>query len=240
MWGVQHDALPPHTPSGHDSFPAGLRMSLRTPPAGSGPGHDGTGDLAVTEAQRRRSLAYLQRSFAAGRITREEFERRMELVLLADTRRDLDEAFRGLVRVPLALQAIGRHPVYSPFPNMDADGRAGRALATVAHWSGPVTWVFGPAVVYTLSRRGSFARTEAAKAFNFNLQVTVVMVALVVAAHLTGLGFLPWVGWLLASVGNALAGIQSADGRPSSTPLSRVLPIRALGESTTEPPELGR
>ena len=215
-------------------------MNARVPPTGGQGRQDGPANLAVTEVQRQRSLSYLQRSFAEGRLTREEFERRVELVLLAVTRRDLDEAFRGLVRVPLALQAIGGHPVYSPFPNMDADGRTGRTLATVAHWSAPVTWIFGPAIVYTLSRTGSFARSEAAKAFNFNLQVTVIIVALVVVAHVTGWGFLPWIGWLLASMGNVLAGIQSAGGRPSRTPLARVLPIRPLGESANQPPELGR
>lgn len=197
-------------------------------------------DLPITSAQRDRSERYLQDCYAQGKLSREDFDSRIEKVLLARTRRELNAAFEGFVRVPLAEQAVGLHPVYRPLVNQERDGEAGRWMGAVAHWSGPLTWIVGPSVMYALSRRGSYARSEAAKAFNTQIGVAAVWIALTIIGHLLGIGWFVSIWWMVAAVVAVVSGIHARDGERWRNPIQRVVPIRVLDETQGSRPPLPR
>ncbi|SER68724.1 Uncharacterized conserved protein, Tic20 family [Propionibacterium cyclohexanicum] len=195
-------------------------------------------DLRITQAQRDRSERYLQDCYAQGKLSREEFDARIGKVLTARTRRELNAAFEGFVRVPLAEQAVGLHPVYRPLVNQDRDGEAGRWMGALAHWSGPFTWILGPAVMYALARRGSYARSEAAKAFNTQIGVAAVWVVLAIITHVLGFGWLISVWWVVAAVIAAVSGMRARDGERWRNPIQRVVPIRLVSEEMGNRPPL--
>ncbi|MFT8394690.1 DUF1707 and DUF4870 domain-containing protein [Propionibacterium sp.] len=188
-------------------------------------------NLPITPAQRDRSVRYLQDCYAQGRLSKEDFDSRISKVLSARNRRELNAAFEGFVRVPLAEQAVGVHPVYRPLVNQDRDGEVGRWMGAVAHWSGPVTWIIGPTLMYSVARRGSYARAEAAKAFNTQIGVAAVWIALSIVGHVLGLGWLVWTWWVIAAVVAVISGIHARDGERWMNPIQRVVPIRLVDES---------
>lgn len=197
-------------------------------------------DLPITEAQRERSEQYLQDAFAQGRLSRDDFNRRIAQVIAATNRRELNAAFEGFVRVPLATQAVGLHPAYQPLVNQDRDGIAGRWMGTLAHWSGPFTWIGGPALMYCLAKPGSYARYEAAKAFNTQIDVGIVMILMVVLGNVVGTGSFVVLWWLIAAVLSVVSGIKSQSGQQWRNPLQVVLPLRVLDESRGQYPPLAR
>lgn len=197
-------------------------------------------DLPVTPAQRDRSERYLQDCYAKGKLSREEFDTRIDKVLAAGTRRELNAAFEGFVRVPLAEQAVGLHPVYRPLVNEERDGEAGRWMGAAAHWSGPFTWILGPTLMYAIARRGSYARSEAAKAFNTQVGVAAVWIVLVIVGHLFGLGWLVNIWWMVAAIVAVVSGIHAHDGERWRNPIQRVVPIRVLDERQGGKPSLPR
>lgn len=207
---------------------------------GSGWPNDPQLDLPITAAQRDRSERYLQDCYAQGRLSKDEFESRIAKVLVARNRRELNAAFEGFVRVPLAEQAVGLHPVYRPLVNQDRDGEAGRWMGAVAHWSGPFTWIIGPALMYAVSRRGSYARDEAAKAFNTQIGVAAVWIALTIVTHIFGFGWLVSVWWVIAAVVAVVSGIRARDGERWRNPIQRAVPIRLLDERSGDRPPLTR
>ena len=109
-----------------------------------------------------------------------EFDRRIGQVLTAVTRKELNEAFYGLVQVPTSSRALGVHPAYKPLVRPETRQQAGRGAAGVAHFSVFFLWLFGPGLVYALSTPGTYARKEAAKSFNFQLisSIAFVLVAI--------------------------------------------------------------
>ena len=90
--------------------------------------------LPVTPEQRDRAENWLQEAYADGRISEYEFDRRIGQVISAGTRRELNEAFFGLVQVTAPSQALGVHPAYQPLvrpetrPSGRPGSRRGRAL----------------------------------------------------------------------------------------------------------------
>ena len=66
--------------------------------------------MYVTPEQRDRAEAWLKEAYADGRITELEFDTRIGQVITAETRKDLNEAFYGLVQVPTPSRALGVHP----------------------------------------------------------------------------------------------------------------------------------
>lgn len=56
--------------------------------------------LSITSEQRDRAETLLKDAYADGRIDELEFDNRIDQVLVATTRKDLNEAFYGLVEVP--------------------------------------------------------------------------------------------------------------------------------------------
>ena len=68
--------------------------------------------MHVTPEQRDRAESWLKDAYADGRISESEFDRRIGQVLTAVTRKELNEAFYGLVQVPTSSRALGVHPAY--------------------------------------------------------------------------------------------------------------------------------
>ena len=143
--------------------------------------------MHVTADQRDRAEDWLKEAYADGRISESEFDARIGQVLSADNRKELNEAFYGLVHVPTPSQALGVHPAYQPFIRPETRDQAGRGAAAFAHFSVFALGLIGPALVYALAVQGSYARREAAKAFNFTLFTGLGFVGSLVAGAITDL-----------------------------------------------------
>lgn len=184
----------------------------------------------VTPEQRERAERWLQEAYADGRLSEDEFDRRIGQVISSSTRRDLNQAFYGLVQVPLTSQALGVHPGYQPLVQPRARQQAGRGAAGLAHFSAFFLWLFGPLLFFALSTPGSYPRKEAAKAFNFQLISLGLGAAGGVVAAITnidaimGLMFVTW--FVLTIVGGAKA-LQGEDWR---NPVKKVVKLDVLSE----------
>lgn len=189
--------------------------------------------LPVTDEQRDRAEHWLQEAYADGRITSEEFDHRIGQILGATTRKDLNEAFYGLVQVPSSSQALGLHPAYRPMVRPETKQQAGRGVAGVAHFSALLTSIFGPLLVFALSPQGSYSRKEAAKAFNFQIVALVSWIGLMVVGSITGLGIfdfligLAFLGWVVLTV---VSGAKALQGDDWTNPVKKVVKIEALSE----------
>ena len=84
--------------------------------------------MQVTPEQRDRAESWLKEAYADGRIGESEFDQRIGQVLTAVTRKELNEAFYGLVQIPTPSRALGVHPAYQPLvrPETRATGRSRR------------------------------------------------------------------------------------------------------------------
>jgi uncharacterized Tic20 family protein len=189
--------------------------------------------LPVTDEQRDRAEHWLQEAYADGRITSEEFDHRIGQVLGATSRKELNEAFYGLVQVPSTSQAMGVHPAYQPLVRPETKQQAGRGVAGVAHFSALLTSIFGPLLIFALSPQGSYPRKEAAKAFNFQLVALVGWIGLLVLQGVTGLGIfnflvgLATIGWVVLTV---VGGAKALQGDDWTNPVKKVVKIEALTE----------
>jgi len=189
--------------------------------------------LPVTDLQRDRAEHWLQEAYADGRITSEEFDRRIGQVLSASNRKDLNEAFFGLVQVPASSQALGVHPAYRPLVAPATKQQAGRGVAGVAHFSALLTSIFGPLLIFALSPQGSYPRKEAAKGFNFQLVALVSWIALLILQGVTGMGIfnfligLAFIGWVVLTV---VSGAKALQGDDWTNPVKKVVKIEALSE----------
>lgn len=189
--------------------------------------------LSVTPEQRDRAERYLAEAYADGRLNEFEFDARMDQVLGAQSRRDLNQAFYGLVDVPTTSQALGLHPAYHPtLIPQGADSNTGRAGAAIAHLSPFVSWIFGPLFMFAVSSRGSYARREAAKAFNFQL---IASTAFVLGGIVTGITDgatdwmmgLIWVSWFVLTL---ISGVKAAQGENWQNPVRKVVRWEVLKE----------
>lgn len=190
--------------------------------------------MQVTDVQRDRAEKWLQEAYADGRISGDEFDIRIGQVISADTRKDLNGAFYGLVHVPAPSQALGVHPAYQPLVRPETQQRAGQGMAAVAHFSALFSWIFGPGLFYLVATPGSYARREAAKAFNFQVIAAVTfMVAGVLAAtvlpdFVDAVIFpLIWLGWMLGTI---VGGAKAAQGEDWKNPVKRVAKLDILPE----------
>ncbi|QGN33298.1 DUF1707 and DUF4870 domain-containing protein [Microlunatus sp. Gsoil 973] len=200
----------------------------------------------VSTEQRDRAADYLKAAYAEGRISEAEFDRRIGLVLGAVTRKDLNEAFFGLVDVPPVDAPGGPNPYASGSFRSQAgygylsptssglpvrhEGSPGGALA---HFSGLFTSVLGPGIGYAVSSPGSLARRESAKAFNFQL---VALIGLVIGGTLQGIthsgliGFLVGLGWVAWVVLSIVGGVKAAQGEDWTNPVTKAVKLRVLPE----------
>ena len=189
--------------------------------------------MHVTSEQRERAEHWLQEAYADGRITEDEFDTRIGQVISAGTRKDLNQAFYGLVQVPMPSKALGVHPAYQPVFNQQTQQKAGRGVAAFAHFSVFFLWIFGPGLVFALSSAGSYARREAAKAFNFQL---ISMIALILAGIVSAIvpgDIFDWIfpfmglGWLVLTI---VGGAKALQGEDWKNPVKSVIKIEVLSE----------
>ena len=173
--------------------------------------------MHVTPEQRDRAESWLKDAYADGRISESEFDRRIGQVLTAVTRRELNEAFYGLVQVPTPSRALGVHPAYNPLVPPQTREKAGRGAAGVAHFSVFFLWLFGPGLVYALSTPGTYARKEAAKSFNFQLISSIAFVFVAILGGITDLDIFGWLiffmglGWLILTIVDGAKALQNDD-----------------------------
>lgn len=192
-------------------------------------------NLPVTEAQRDRAEQWLQQAYADGRISADEFDRRIGQVISSVSRRDLNLAFYGLVKVAPTSQALGVHPIYQPtHPTVDRAGvGVSRGMAALAHFSALGSSFFGPLLFFLLSPEGGPTRREAAKAFNFQVLALLSLVATFVVGQfvpemIAGLLYtVVTIGWLVLTV---VGGAKAAQGDDWRNPATRVLPMQILRE----------
>jgi uncharacterized Tic20 family protein len=189
--------------------------------------------LPVTPQQRERAENWLQEAYADGRISESEFDHRIVQVISADTRRELNQAFYGLVQVTMPSQALGVHPAYQPLVRPETRQQAGRGVAAVAHFSPFLLWLLGPGLVFALTQPGSYARREAAKAFNFQLISAVAFIGTMVVAGITELSVFGWllplmfIGWFILTI---VGGAKALQGDDWKNPVKHVIKLEALSE----------
>ena len=189
--------------------------------------------LPVTPEQRDRAEHWLQEAYADGRISELEFDRRIGQVISADSRRELNEAFFGLVQVTAPSQALGVHPAYRPLVRPETRIQAGRGVAALAHFSPFVLWLLGPVLVFALAQPGSYPRREAAKAFNFQLISALAFIGTIIVAAITELAVFEWmlplmfIGWFLLTI---VGGAKALQGEDWKNPVRHVIKLEALSE----------
>ena len=189
--------------------------------------------MSVTPEQRDRAVSWLQQAYAEDRIGESELDWRLGQVLEADNRRELNQAFYGIVEVPVAARAMNLHPAYQPLVRPELRQQAGRGAAGFAHFSVFLLWLVGPLMVFGLSAPGSYARREAAKAFNFQLTSFLLLVATgIVSSIFPGDGFDPVfglmaLGWFVLTI---VGGAKALQGEDFRNPVTRVLKLQVLSE----------
>jgi uncharacterized Tic20 family protein len=189
--------------------------------------------MHVTPEQRERAEHWLQEAYADGRISEGEFDRRIGQVISSVTRKDLNEAFFGLVQVPMPSKAMGVHPAYQPMLRPETRQQAGRGVAAFAHFSVFFMWIFGPGLVFALSSPGTYARREAAKAFNFQVISAISFISVAILSGITHWDVLGWIVplmglcWLFFTIVGGAKALQGEDWR---NPVKSVLKLEVLSE----------
>jgi uncharacterized Tic20 family protein len=189
--------------------------------------------MHVTPEQRERAEHWLQEAYADGRVSEDEFDQRIGQVLSAVTRRDLNDAFYGLVEVPPVSRALGVHSAYQPMIRPETSAQVGRGAAGLAHFSVFFLWLLGPALMYAASTAGSYARREAAKAFNFQFVSFLAFMGVgILSAVVPGDGG-DWIfpvmaiAWFLLTIVGGAKALQGDDWR---NPVRSVLRLQVLRE----------
>ena len=188
--------------------------------------------LQVTPEQRERAEDYLQEAYADNRITEDEFDRRIGQVISADNRKELNEAFYGLVPASAPSQALGVHPAYQSVAKPQPRQQGGRGVGGLAHFSGLATLAVGPGLLYAVSPAGSYQRREAAKAFNFQIITIISMVLVQIVENITNLDLdvmlgLMFLGWFVLTV---VGGAKALQGENWRNPVKSVLKLELLSE----------
>lgn len=184
-------------------------------------------NLQVTEAERDRAENLLKEAYVDGRIDMVELDRRVERVMTATTRRDLNACLAGLPTPPRPVAPFASHVPATTGPS-------GTGAAAAAHFLPFVSWVFGPLAVWAMSAPRSYPRREAAKAFNWTFTATVVLVVLGIVGSILDValvnmivGLWPFVWAALTVVGGA----KAAQGADWTNPVTRVLRWNILDPS---------
>jgi len=189
--------------------------------------------MPVTVDQRTRAEAWLQEAYADGRISEVEFDQRIGQVISASSRKELNDAFYGLVSVPVTSQALGVHPAYQPLVRPETRQQAGRGAAGFAHFSVFFLWLLGPGLVFALSSPGTYARKEAAKAFNFQLISAIAFITVGIVSGITNLDIFDWLfpfmglGWFILTI---VGGAKALQGEEWKNPVKQVVKLEVLSE----------
>lgn len=174
--------------------------------------------LAVTPADRQAAVERLRAAYDAGALSASDYDRRAGMAAMAQSRRDLNTAFLGLVDVTPGDVRRSVAPA------------TGRGLAVVAHLSGWLLFLVGPLLCYAVAPTGSYARREAAKAVNLSVQtlfgLAIAFVVALINDHVgIPLGLLIGGCWWLTTL---VAALQAAKGNDWDHPLKRWLPLEVV------------
>lgn len=190
--------------------------------------------MRVTPEQRDRAESLLKDVYADGRIDEPEFDSRISQALTAQTRKDLNQAFYGLVEVPDPLLDPRASSARQPPVQPERGQQPGRGIAALAHFSVFFLWLFGPGLVFALSPAESHARREAAKSFNFQLIASMVLVPMYIIAGAGGGSEV--FDWLLTLVGftwfvlTVIGGDKAWRGQNWHNPVTSAVKLKALPE----------
>lgn len=190
----------------------------------------------VSKQDRDGAEQRLREAHRLGRMNPAEFEARMSRVIAAERLDELAAAVDGpLPSAPSDYGYRAQEPS-GPFTGAVLPARSGgdrsTVMATLAHLSPFLFWLFGPLVFWAISRTGSYAKREAAKAFNW--QLVAAAFGLAAAA----------IGWLLPGDGNPVAriwtviwvvltvvgAVGAARGKDWRNPVRALLPWEVLSE----------
>lgn len=188
----------------------------------------------ITEAERDRTLAYLQQAYAEGRIQEVDLDQRVGQALIARNRHELNQSFAGLARVPLHTQAVARSPLYDTLVGRPANSAplAGR----LAHWSGLFSSFFGPGIIYALSPRDSLTSREAARAFNFQLSILAGWIIAGILDRGIVAALVSFI-WLFGTIAGGIWASRGDDSRK----LRNMTPLQVLNDgSRRRPRAIGR
>jgi uncharacterized Tic20 family protein len=192
---------------------------------------------SVSKQDRDGAEQRLREAHRLGRIDSAEFEARLSQVITAERLDELAAAVDG----PLPAAASHYYPYRGDEPARPVSGavlptRTGAdrstTMAAVAHLSPFLFWLFGPLVVWAVSPADSYAKREAAKAFNWQLLAFLVGIAAgAVGSLLPGDGnpiAQIWtVIWVLLTV---LGAVGAARGNDWRNPVRALVPWEVLPE----------
>lgn len=182
--------------------------------------------LPVTDTDRQAAELRIRQAHTEGRLSDSEFDRRLGQIAGASTRRELNATFLGLIHVPEA--ALDRYGPELREPS------GNRPLAAIAHFTGLISWIVGPGLIFLLAEKGTYARREAAKAFNFQVIAAVALIlggilsAAVLTDPLDAILFpVLWLGWLLGTI---MGGAKAAQGENWQNPVRKLVKLDLLPE----------
>lgn len=191
--------------------------------------------LPVTPEQRQRVQDYLIEARNQGRIGQGELDQRLAAALIARNRAELDRTYAdiqlnvaptepqgdpyGYAQGGIGYQQGGTaYPTYppqgtgytyqAPYPvpiNYPAPTQ-GMGAARAAHFLGLVSMFVGPAIIYATTQKGTLSNREAARAFNFQLTMTVGMILAGFLENMTGIGIVAGVIGMMWFIGTLVGG----------------------------------
>ncbi|NLI85641.1 MAG: DUF1707 and DUF4870 domain-containing protein [Propionibacterium sp.] len=202
-------------------------------PTASATGPQITPDDPINETQRGDAERILHQAYRDGRISATDFEARFTRAMNAQRLGQLYTAIEN-IPAPVKQSLVAVNQQYRAYtgqrPNVGVPVIPGSdsGVAMLAHLSGLVTWIIGPAIIYGSSRPGTVLRREAAKAFNYQLVAAGVFIAGAIVFGVVGAGGLVtflWLGWLGLTIAGA---VKAARGEDWVNPLSKAVKIRPL------------
>lgn len=180
----------------------------------------------VRPEDRDRAERQVTEAYAEARINEFEFDARMEQVLSARTRVELNGALHGLAPSrPMQL------PAMMPRLGQGADTRSGKLAASLAHFSALGTSMFGPLFFFMIAGQGTYAKRQAARAFNFQLIAFLGATGAGIIAGVLDIGFLipiVTVAWFVLTL---IGGVKASQGEEWTNPVSKVIRWRPLEEN---------
>lgn len=170
--------------------------------------------MAPVDFERRHARERLTQAFVDGRIDRQDFDRRLGLVLQASNSSELGAALVGIR--PVAQQPLPAVPVKNS------------GLAAFGHFSFFFLWIFGPLLTWAVAPVNSFARRESAKAFNFQFTSLLLGAGTIFVADLLNIGLLVPTAMLIWFVLTVVGGVKAAQGEEWTNPVMKMLPWNVL------------
>lgn len=218
-----HDYANPHSTGPQSSFPQYSDYGNTSTP--------------ISTPERDRAVDMVSQAYAEGRLNEGELDGRLNQVMTAQTRTELNQALYGLVDPyrdtyatgyqqtdPYAGYQPGYQPGYPAYRAADPGyaptgqqlqpygqpSQSDKTGAGLTHLSGLAAGPVIPAIIFFTSDRGTVLRSEAAQAFNFQL---IGVFATIAAGIVGGIIDLPLAGivglaWFVLTVISAVKGFK--------------------------------